>query len=1181
MSKLNCILTLLLITFNLGNNLIAQAKKSATKSPERPNIIFILTDDQRWDALGYSGNKNIQTPEMDKLAKEGVYFKKAMVTTPICAGSRASIITGLYERTHHFNFSTGAIREDFMEESYPKVLRDAGYYTGFFGKFGVSYSSLNNLFDVYDSYDRNTGFGDRRGYYYKTIDKDTVHLTRYTGQQALDFIDSLPAEKPFCLSLSFSAPHAHDNAEEQYFWQEQTDYLYQDMDMPEASLAEDKYFEALPEAVRDGFNRTRWTWRYDTPEKYQHSVKGYYRMIAGIDLEIAKIRAKLKEKKLDKNTVIILMGDNGYFMGERQLAGKWLLYDNSLRVPLIIFDPREKKHLDIDETVLNIDVPATMLDMADVKIPESWHGKSLYPMVKGEEKELDRDTILFEHLWEFDHIPSSEGVRTDEWKYLRYIYDKSSEELYNLKDDPQETKNLAHNKKYQSTLVALRQKCDELIKKYNDPFSGVPDSLSVELIRDPSHNGVAIKDTKPEYSWIVPNEAVNQVAYQLLVASSQEKIDNNQGDIWNTKRVSSAQTVGIEHDGEKLEAGKQYFWKVRIWDNQNRTSAYSESQSFTMGQADSILTTRNYFQIDHIKPSVFEKKGNGSYFVDFGKDAFSTIELHYRAEKQDSIVIRFGEELKNGKINREPQGSIRYQEVKLHVTPSTEKYIVKLPPNKRNTTNAAILLPDSFPVLMPMRYVELENVKADLQKEDVTQLAYHTYFDENQSIFTSSDSILNQVWEMCKYTMKATTFSGLYVDGDRERIPYEADAYIQQLGHYSVDREYAMARETIEYFMNQPTWPTEWQQHVALLFYQDYMYTGNTELIEKYYEALKYKTLYELAREDGLISSQSEKVTPEFMKNLGFKDPKAKLGDIVDWPPAQKDTGWQLATAEGERDGFVFKPINTVINCLYYKNMEIMAEFANALDKPLEALDFELRAAKAKQAINEKLFNPETGAYVDGEGTEHSSVHSNMMALAFNIVPEIYVDTVVAFIKTRGMGCSVYGAQYLMEAVYNGNASDYALELMTATHDRSWYNMIKVGATMAMEAWDMKYKPNSDWNHAWGAVPANIIPRGLWGIMPKTPGYGLVQIKPQMGTLTESSITIPTVKGSIKGEFEVVSHRRQKFVIELPAGVSAEFIPPKVKNPSVYVNTEKVNLEFGTIRLSPGVNVIDVTSGAF
>jgi alpha-L-rhamnosidase len=121
------------------------------------------------------------------------------------------------------------------------------------------------------------------------------------------------------------------------------------------------------------------------------------------------------------------MGDNGYFLGERQLAGKWLMYDNSIRVPLVVYDPRVKKHQDIDLMALNIDVPATILDLAGVEKPKSWHGKSLMPVVTGQQKSLNRDTILIEHLWEFENIPPSEGVRTADWKYFRYVNDKSWE----------------------------------------------------------------------------------------------------------------------------------------------------------------------------------------------------------------------------------------------------------------------------------------------------------------------------------------------------------------------------------------------------------------------------------------------------------------------------------------------------------------------------------------------------------------------------------------------------------------------------------------------------------------------------------------------------------------------------------------------------------------------------------
>ena len=556
------------------------AQNSAQQQTQTPNIIFILTDDQRHDALGYAGNELISTPAMDKLAQEGTYFENAMVTTPICAASRATILTGLYERTHSYNFQSGNIRASYMENSYPTILKDNGYKTGFYGKYGVRYDMLEKQFDEYESYDRNNTFNDRRGYYYKTLGKDTVHLTRYTGQKAIDFIASSQADKPFCLSLSFSAPHAHDAAEDQYFWQQESETLLQNVNVPGPELGEDKYFEAQPKIVRDGFNRLRWTWRFDTPEKYQHSVKGYYRMISGIDREITKIREELKKKGLDKNTVIILMGDNGYFLGERQLAGKWLLYDNSVRVPLIILDPRQKKQKDSDVLALNLDVPSTILDLAGIAQPKTWQGQSLMSIVTNSTKKLERDTVLLEHIWEFENIPPSEGVRTKNWKYFRYVNDQSIEELYNLKVDPKEINNLATDSKYAKKLKTFREKTNRLILELSDAYSAGPSDLVVKGVRNTA--GITVIDPKPEYGWVLPEGVVSQSAYQVLVASTKEKINNNIGDVWDSGQTRTNTCSEIQHEGRPMKNGQAYYWKARIWDQDNRLSSYSESQSFTI-----------------------------------------------------------------------------------------------------------------------------------------------------------------------------------------------------------------------------------------------------------------------------------------------------------------------------------------------------------------------------------------------------------------------------------------------------------------------------------------------------------------------------------------------------------------------------------------------------------------------
>lgn len=1154
----------------------AQESRKAEQS-QKPNIIFILTDDQRYSALGYAGNELISTPEMDKLAKEGTYFENAMVTTPICAASRATILTGLYERTHSFNFQTGKIRDSYMENSYPTILRDNGYTTGFYGKYGVRYSNLEKQFDEFESYDRNNAYKDRRGYYYKTIGKDTVHLTRYTGQKAMDFIADAKADEPFCLSLSFSAPHAHDPAKDQYYWQEESDALLQNMTMPGPDLGEDKYFDAQPKFVREGFNRTRWYWRYDTPEKYQHSVKGYYRMLSGIDREIAKIRAQLKKKGLDKNTVIILMGDNGYFLGERQLSGKWLLYDNSVRVPLIVFDPRLKKQRDSREMAMNVDVPATILDLAGVQQPKTWQGKSLVPLVSGHRKSIARDTAFIEHIWEFENIPPSEGVRTKDWKYFRYVNDQSVEELYNLKDDPKEINNLSKDAKHTDKLKAFRKKTNRMILQFSDDYSAGPSNLVVEWIRNTKD--VSIIDTKPEYGWVVPDGAVSQSAYQILVASSKENIINNIGDVWNSEQIRTNTSSEIEHGEAPLKSGETYYWKVRIWDQDNRLSRYSDFQSFVMGNSTETITTANSFQIDKIKPVVFEKRGE-TYFIDFGKAAFATIDFIYKAKTAHTLTFRIGEQLEGKNINREPfkKSHIRYQEIQVPVKPEQTEYQLSVKADKRNTlTGKALPLPEGFPVLMPFRYAEVEGAQETITADNFKQLAHFSYWDEGASSFKSSNDTLNQIWGLCKYSIKATTFNGLYVDGDRERIPYEADAYLNQLSHYTTDREYAIARQTIEYFMEHPTWPTEWQQHVALMFHADYMYTGNTELIEKYYERLKYKTLYELANEDGLITST--KMTPELMANLGFpKKMKETFRDIVDWPSA----GWGGdPTNKGERDGYVFKDYNTVVNAFYYQNMKIMAEFAQVLGKTQESMDFQLRALKAKKAVNAQMFDSERGIYVDGIGTDHAALHANMLPLAFNMVPEEHIESVVEHVKSRGMACSVYGSQYLMDGLYNAGAADYALDLLTDTSERSWYNMIRIGSTITLEAWDLKYKNNLDWNHAWGAVPANTIPRGLWGIQPKTPGFGIATIKPQMSDLKNSSIEVPTINGTIKGEYVFKNARLQVYTIEIPANMVAEFEIAPASGKELMHNGKKVNAAFGSVRLDPGKHEIKLVINSF
>ncbi|HUX56655.1 MAG TPA: alpha-L-rhamnosidase C-terminal domain-containing protein [Bacteroidales bacterium] len=699
-----------------------------------------------------------------------------------------------------------------------------------------------------------------------------------------------------------------------------------------------------------------------------------------------------------------------------------------------------------------------------------------------------------------------------------------------------------------------------------------PEGLMIEFIREPGY--VPIMDLKPEFSWIVPQSANVQSAYQILVASSVEKLEKNIPDIWDSKKICSNKSVEIEFGAPDLINNSALCWKVRIWDENDKPSEYSAIQSFTTGIPKKYTTTANKFQSQLIEPSKFLRISDDHYFVDFGKDAFATLILEFTPEKIDTITVHLGEKtIGSNKIDPSPGGSIRYQKILLPVNPGTTKYILNLPKNARNTGPAAIHLPDSFGVITPFRYCELENCSFNLKSDNIRQKVFWHFFDDNLSSFICNDTILNSIWNICKYSMKATSFAGIYVDGDRERIPYEADAYINQLGHYYTDREYSLARLTNEYFIKHPTWPTEWILHTVPMFYYDYMYTGNIESVSHYYEELKHKTLISLSREDGLISSKN--CTAEIMKNLGFSDANKRLEDIVDWPPSQKDTSWKLTTVEGERDGYEMVEINTVVNAFHYNGLKYMSYLAGQLGMKGDSVFYQHQAMKVKGSINEKLLSKTTGIYLDGESSQHSSLHANMMALAFNLVPEENMKPVINFIKSRGMACSVYGAQYLLEGLYEAGESDYAFDLITATHDRSWWNMIKSGTTISMEAWDIKYKPNSDWNHAWGAAPANIIPRYMWGIRPIEPGWAKAIIKPQLSILKQSKVSVPTIRGNIHAEF-IDDGQSKEYTINIPGNMECDFVLSDVRDFAMYLNNQKIDADMEKLQLEPGLNIIKI-----
>lgn len=447
---------------------------AAEKTP-RPNIVFFLVDDQRNDTLGCAGHPIIKTPNVDELAASGIRFENAFVTTSICAASRASIFTGLVERTHRYTFGTPPIASKFGNESYPAVLKRNGYRTGFIGKFGVSLSKdvIAKMFDSFQPHNRNP-------YHKKMPDGSTRHETQIAGDNAIQFLKSQTKQSPFCLSISFNAVHAEDGDKRpgigHYPWPKVVNGMYEELTLPGPRLSDPQIFDSQPPFLKESYNRVRYFWRWDTPEKFQTNMKAYYRMISGVDHVVGRVQKELKQLGLDKNTVIIYTGDNGYYMGQRGFAGKWSHYEESLRVPLIIHDPREPQSLSgrvLKQMVLNIDIPPTIVNLANIQIPAQYQGRSLVPFLKGETPENWRQDFFCEHLMDRAEIPKWEGVRGKRYTYARY-FENDFEFLHDLAVDPDQLVNFANDPKYAAVLKQMRLRCNELRDGYGGPYKAWP-----------------------------------------------------------------------------------------------------------------------------------------------------------------------------------------------------------------------------------------------------------------------------------------------------------------------------------------------------------------------------------------------------------------------------------------------------------------------------------------------------------------------------------------------------------------------------------------------------------------------------------------------------------------------------------------------------------------------------------
>ncbi|MFM9025551.1 MAG: alpha-L-rhamnosidase C-terminal domain-containing protein [Planctomycetaceae bacterium] len=558
------------------------------------------------------------------------------------------------------------------------------------------------------------------------------------------------------------------------------------------------------------------------------------------------------------------------------------------------------------------------------------------------------------------------------------------------------------------------------------------------------------------------------------------------------------------------------------------------------------------------EPRRVVRAADGRLFLDFGTAAFAWLRLEFSVPAPDlGLEVRLGEKRGAGDaVDPNPGGSVAYQDVHVDVAAGTRE--VDVVPAWRPKYANWVPTPDGFPEVAPFRYVEILGLPpAATVPPRIVRMARHVPFDADAAAFSCSDPALVEVWDLCKHSIKATSFLGLYVDGNRERIPYEADAFINQLCHYAVDAHYITGRLTYEHLLDHATWPTEWRQHVPLMAWADWLYSGDDAALERNYERIRSSAMLERRRPDGLFHGRLEGV------------PR----DIVDWPA-------------GERDDYdMTTDVKTVTSAFHARSLEALAAIATATGRDAEAREFTALRQATIRALRDRLFDEVRGVYVDGlhaatgDRSGHASLHANMLPLAFELVPAADVERVADFVAGRGMACSVYGAQYLLDGLFQVGRADEALALLTATGDRGWLHMSRdLGSTITLEAWDAVYKPNLDWNHAWGAVPANVIPRRLMGIEPSEPGFRRIVVRPCMGPLAWARIRHPSPLGPI--ELAMTNDRRGwRADLDLPPGMVAEVHVPTGDPRRFRVLRGTDEVAAPVLRIAAGRCVAEVASG--
>eukprot|EP00540_Astrosyne_radiata_P009754 CAMPEP_0116822146 /NCGR_PEP_ID=MMETSP0418-20121206/105_1 /TAXON_ID=1158023 /ORGANISM="Astrosyne radiata, Strain 13vi08-1A" /LENGTH=700 /DNA_ID=CAMNT_0004450225 /DNA_START=51 /DNA_END=2153 /DNA_ORIENTATION=+ len=443
-----------------------QGDQDKTEGSEKKplNIVLLYADDWRHNAIGADPATLVRTPFLDQLAKEGIRFTYNCVTTSVCWISRATLYTGQYVSRHKSDYPQNAAWYNGWQHTFPKLLKDNGYSVAHVGKwhFDTQNSTVYKTFDYWKPY---------YGFHFTQRNGQKIHITQMNEEDAVHFLSKARDKtKPFMLGVCFFAPHSVDHEEEQFFPQEKSMELYanETVEVPESADAWNKLPYFFDEQRNEA--RRRWRMRFDTPDKYQHMMKNYYRLISEIDETSSVIYKELEKQGILNETLIIFTTDNGFFHSEHGLAGKWYPHQESIRVPLVIRDPRmppEKVNTLNDDFTLNIDLATTILGAAQVEPPPGgiMQGRDIADLYLDRKAEPWRTEFFYEHPVHLHTtvIPASSALVRKDYKYMLWP-DYQVEQLFDLTSDPLELEDLINKTKHKDLIDEMRSRHSKLAK---------------------------------------------------------------------------------------------------------------------------------------------------------------------------------------------------------------------------------------------------------------------------------------------------------------------------------------------------------------------------------------------------------------------------------------------------------------------------------------------------------------------------------------------------------------------------------------------------------------------------------------------------------------------------------------------------------------------------------------------